>query len=95
MSAYIIFTRDQTIDAAELNLYNKQVLATMEGHAVEILAAYGAHQVLEGPPAEGVVIARFADVAAARAWYDSPAYRAASEHRFRGAQYRAILVAGV
>jgi uncharacterized protein (DUF1330 family) len=95
MSAYIVFTREQTVDAAELELYKQQVLATMEGHAEEVLAAYGPQQVLEGPPAEGVVIARFADTAAARAWYDSPAYRAACAHRFRGAVYRAILVEGV
>ena len=31
----------------------------------------------------------------ARAWYDSPAYQAASEHRFNGADYRAIIVEGV
>ena len=95
MSAYIVFTRDNTVNAAELELYGRQVANTLAGHAVEILVAYGAQQVLEGPPAEGVVIARFVDMASARAWYESPAYRAAAEHRFRGATYRAILVEGV
>ena len=31
----------------------------------------------------------------AKAWYDSPAYREAREHRFRGADYRAILFEGL
>ena len=50
---------------------------------------------LEGPEAEGVVIIEFPSLAEAKAWYDSPAYREAREHRFRGADYRAILVEGV
>jgi len=28
-------------------------------------------------------------------WYDSPLYREAREHRFKGADYRAVLVEGV
>jgi hypothetical protein len=31
----------------------------------------------------------------ATAWYNSPAYQVASEHRFMGADYRAIIVEGV
>jgi uncharacterized protein (DUF1330 family) len=50
--------------------------------------------VLEGPAAEGVAILRFPDMAAARAWYDSPAYRQAREHRQLGADYRMLLVEG-
>jgi uncharacterized protein (DUF1330 family) len=32
---------------------------------------------------------------AAKAWYDSPAYREVRVHRFKGAIYRATLVQGV
>jgi hypothetical protein len=31
----------------------------------------------------------------AKAWYDSPAYREVREHRFRGADYRAVIVEGL
>ena len=36
----------------------------------------------------------FPTTAAARAWYDSPAYKAAAEHRFKGAIFRVVLVEG-
>jgi uncharacterized protein (DUF1330 family) len=95
MSAYLIFTREQTLDAEELALYWSKIRATFAGHDVKILAAYGAHEDLEGPRTEGTVIAEFSSVEAARAWYDSPSYRDARQHRLRGAVYRGTLVAGV
>jgi uncharacterized protein (DUF1330 family) len=30
-----------------------------------------------------------------KAWYDSPAYRKVREHRYKGADYRAVIVQGV
>lgn len=95
MSAYFIFTRDTTLDQAEMDTYNQQVRATFAGHEVKILAAYGAHEEVEGPPTEGTVIAEFPSMGAAKAWYDSPAYREVREHRFKGGAYRALLVEGV
>ena len=41
MTAYIVFTREETTDAAELALYSQAVGATFEGNTVEFLAAYG------------------------------------------------------
>ncbi|MDP9102679.1 MAG: DUF1330 domain-containing protein, partial [Pseudomonadota bacterium] len=35
------------------------------------------------------------DMAAARAWYDSPAYQVAKAHRVNGADYRVIFVEGL
>ncbi len=58
-------------------------------------AANGACETLEDPAAEGVVLLEFPDMAAARAWYESPAYREAREHRFRGGDYRFILFEGL
>ena len=60
-----------------------------------MLAAYGRQEVLEGPDVEGVVIVEFPDFATAKEWYDSPAYREAREYRFRGADYRAVIVEGL
>lgn len=95
MATYMVFIRDNTIDPAEMAIYSQQAGATLAGHPVKILAAYGKQQVLEGPDVEGVVIVEFPSPEAAKAWYDSPAYREAREHRFKGASYRAIMVEGV
>jgi len=95
MSAYLVFTRDETVDEAELAAYSRAAAGTIAGHPVKVLAFYGAHQDLEGPATEGTVIFGFPTLAAAKAWYDGPAYRAAREHRFRGARYRVTLVQGV
>ncbi len=95
MATYMVFTRESTRDAAEMATYSKQVGPTLSGHPVKVLAAYGRQEVVEGPAVEGVVILEFPDSAAAKAWYDSPAYREVREHRFRGADYRAVIVQGV
>ena len=93
-AAYVVFIRERTRDAAELKTYSPKAAASLDGHPVTLLAAYGRQEVLEGPEAEGVVIVRFPSFTEAKAWYESPAYRAAREHRFKGADYRAILVEG-
>ena len=95
MSAYLVFIREQTLDPRELQIYWSKIRATFAGHGVKVLAAYGRHEDLEGSPTEGTVIAEFPSMEAAKAWYDSPAYREVREHRFKGAIYRGLLVAGV
>jgi uncharacterized protein (DUF1330 family) len=90
--AYVIFTREKTLDQAELEIYWSKVAASLEGHPMKVLSGYGPHEVWEGDPTEGVVIAEFPSMEAARAWYDSPAYREARAHRVKGAVYRGILV---
>jgi uncharacterized protein (DUF1330 family) len=65
MSAYIAFTRTKTIDQKELETYWAGIRATMKGHPIEVLVAYRKHEVLEGDPIEGIVIAKFPDVKAA------------------------------
>jgi len=95
MPAYLVFLRENTLDPSELEEYWAKAPATLEGRPIKILAAYGRHVTLEGPEVEGVVIAEFPSIEEARAWYDSPAYREASEHRFRGAVYRGLIVEGV
>ncbi len=47
---YAIFIRDETTDAAELDVYRRMGSATLEGHSAIPLAAYGRFEVLEGPP---------------------------------------------
>jgi uncharacterized protein (DUF1330 family) len=95
MSAYFVFTREKTLDPKEMELYSQKVAATFAGHPVKILASYGHHKDVEGPPTEGTVVAEFPSMEAAMAWYDSPGYREVREHRLLGAVYRAVLVQGV
>ena len=95
MSAYIVFIRQKTRDQSEMDAYMQKVGPTLKGHPVTTHALYGRQEVLEGPENEGVVIISFPSFEEAKAWYDSPAYREARQHRFKGADYRAILVEGV
>jgi uncharacterized protein (DUF1330 family) len=95
MSAYMIFTRDKTLDPHELATYSKDVPPTFAGHEVKFLALYGTHEDLEGPSTEGTVVLEFPTIEAAKAWYNGPAYQAVREHRFKGATYRVVLVQGL
>ncbi len=95
MPAYVIFIREVTFDQAELDAYAAAAPASLEGLPIKFLAAYGRHDALEGPSPEGVAIAEFPSMEAARRWYDSPAYQAAAQHRFRGATYRGLIVDGL
>jgi uncharacterized protein (DUF1330 family) len=67
MSAYVVFMREKTLDQSELEAYWASVKETMDGHPLKVLAAYGKHVTLEGPDFEGVVIAEFPSLEAARA----------------------------
>jgi uncharacterized protein (DUF1330 family) len=95
MSAYLIFTRKQTLDEAELNIYSDKIRATFAGHHVKILVNYGRYEVLEGDTIEGIVIAEFPSFEAAKAWSESPAYQAIRHHRLKGAIYDGLVVQGV
>jgi uncharacterized protein (DUF1330 family) len=95
MAAYLIFVRNKLKDADAMATYGPLARASMEGHAMERLVAYGDLEVLEGNPAEGVVILKFEDMAAARAWFFSPEYQKAAEHRQLGSDYQVLLANGV
>ena len=95
MSAYVVFTRTKTIDQKELEHYWTGIKATMEGHPIEVLVAYGKLEVLEGDPIEGIVIAKFPTVKAAKDWYYSEAYQSVAKHRKLGAIYQGLIVEGV
>lgn len=95
MPAFIVFTREKTRDKAELDAYSAAVGPTFAGHAMTPRAAYGRHEVMEGPEVEGVVVLEFPDIEAAKAWYQSPAYAEVRKHRFAGADYRCVIVEGV
>jgi uncharacterized protein (DUF1330 family) len=95
MSAYVVFTRTKTLDQNELETYWAGIRATTKGHPIEVLVAYGKHEVLEGDPIEGIVIAKFPDVKSAKEWYFSEAYQSVAQHRKQGAVYHGLIVEGV
>lgn len=76
MSTYVVVNVTIT-DRSMLDQYRAAVGATMAGHDVELLLSSNDAEAVEGTPAgERVVILRFPDRAAFRAWYDSDAYQA-------------------
>jgi uncharacterized protein (DUF1330 family) len=95
MAAYMIFIRKTLNDPDAMATYTAQVPGSFAGHAVKPLALYGAMEVMEGQESDGVVIAEFPTMDAARAWYRSPAYQTAIKDRKRAADYQVILVEGV
>ena len=95
MPAYIVFTRTKTLDQRELEAYWAGIKDTMKGHPIEVLVAYGNHEVLEGDPIEGIVIAKFPTIKAAKDWYGSQAYQSVAKHRQKGAIYQGVVVEGI
>jgi uncharacterized protein (DUF1330 family) len=65
--------RESTRNPSELEAHTPKAGASLAGHPIKVLAAYGRHEVLEGPEVEGVVIVESPSFAEAKAWYDSPA----------------------
>lgn len=94
MTAFVVFIRETVTDPQELDRYRDLTPAAREAHPLEPLAFYGAHEVLEGEPVDGVAILSFSSMEAARAWYASPEYQAALPHRLRGSTGRMYLVEG-
>ena len=95
METYVVFIRESTRNPSELEAYTPKAQASMAGHPIKVLAAFGRHEVLEGPEVEGAVVLEFPSFEEAKAWYDSPAYREAREYRLRGADDRAVIVEGL
>ena len=91
----MVFTRERMRDEKEYEIYKQENRKAMAGHPITAHVLYGKHEVLEGAETQGVVILEFPTVADAKAYYDSPAYREAREHRFKAADYRVLIVEGV
>lgn len=94
MVAYVIFIKEKTKNQAEVELYKQMAPAGLAGHPITFPIAHGRKEVVEGPDCEDIMMLEFPTFDAAKAWYGSPAYQAASEHRFKGADYRTIIVEG-
>ena len=95
MFAYFVMIREKTTDATSLAEYGPRASLAAQHHPLKPLAIYGALDQLEGDAIEGAVIIEFPDMAAARAWYDSPAYQAAVKFRHAGSKSKAFFIEGV
>ncbi len=95
MATYIVFTKLKTKDQAEMDIYAKKGAGTLAGHALTPHVIYGAQTIVEGPAHEGIVVMSFPTRAEAEAWYYSPAYTDAKQHRLKGADYSVTIVDGL
>ena len=95
MVAYVILTRERVRDPQGLELYSSKVTASFAGHAVTPLVVFGSHEILEGAEVDGMAILEFPTFEEARAWYHSPAYQEAAEHRFKAADFRCMIIEGL
>jgi uncharacterized protein (DUF1330 family) len=92
----MIFIREQPVrDDVAMAEYRRLNRETAANHDMKPLVVYGHLEAVEGPAPDGVVILKFPDVAHAKAWYTSPAYQAALQHRLQAADYRALIVEGL
>ena len=94
MAAYVVITREKTRNAAQMDQYKKLAPASFQQHPATFRAIHGRHEVLEGPAVEEIIILEFPTYDEAKAWYESPEYQAACEHRFRAGDYRFIITEG-
>jgi uncharacterized protein (DUF1330 family) len=93
-SAYILASVDVT-DPQQYEQYKKLSTAAMQAHGAEVCVRGGAVHVLEGDWNPGrTVILKFPSVEKARAFYDSPEYRAARQAREGAAVMRMVLIEG-
>jgi uncharacterized protein (DUF1330 family) len=94
MPAYAVMIRERVTNAEEFATYG-QMAGAARTEDLKPLAFYGALEVIEGPPAEGVVLVQFDSMESAKAWYYGEAYQAAVKHRHAGAEYRVIFFEGL
>jgi len=94
MVAYVIFIKERTRNQAELDLYKQMAPAALAGHPITFRIAHGRKEVVEGPECEDIMMLEFPTFEEAKSWYASPAYQAASAHRFKAGDYRTIIIQG-
>ncbi|MCH7344914.1 DUF1330 domain-containing protein [Pelomonas sp. CA6] len=95
MASFVI--ADVTItDPEQMAKYREWSTKAMQEHGAEILVRGGAIEVLEGDwQPSRLVMLKFADHAAARAFYDSQTYQHAKSLRQNAGVMRMLIVDGV
>lgn len=95
MVAYLIARIDVT-DPDRYEQYKALAPAAIEAYGGAYLVRGGAHETLEGDDEDRrLVVLEFADLATARAFYDSPEYTAARAVREGAATGQFVIVEGI
>jgi uncharacterized protein (DUF1330 family) len=95
LSAYMIALNRSVHDRQKLEAYWKAAGPTFDGWGAKFLSVYTPLTPLElMGPLEGVVLIEFPDVAAAKGWYESPAYQQAKQHRDGAADTEFFIIDG-
>lgn len=95
MTAYAIFDAD-IHDPDGMNQYLEKVPATLKQYGAKLLSATSTIDTVEGDwVSKRIVILEFADMDAARTWYNSPEYQAVLPLRLNAANDRVIFVEGM
>ena len=94
MPAYFVYVCRDVTDRKELETYWAKIRPTLAGYEVKNIVGYTPFEQLEGDKVEGVAVIEFASFELAKAWYDSPAYRAIRHHRTNAAKYIGVLAEG-
>ena len=92
MPVYMVYVCHSVSDRAQLEKYWASIAPTLEGVSIKFLAGYTPFEVLEGDNVEGVFVAEWPSMEAAKAWYDSPGYKAIRHLRQDNAKYTGVLV---
>lgn len=95
MAAYVI-VNDEITDEGTFSEFRDRIGATVDAHGGQYVVRGGSVEVIEGGWSPGrVVVVRFDDGAAARAWLNSAEYAELKEIRQRSANADVIVVEGV
>jgi uncharacterized protein (DUF1330 family) len=89
---YMVYVCHSVSDRAQLEKYWASIGPTLQGQSVKYLASYTPFEVLEGENVEAVFIAEWPSMEAAKAWYESPGYKAIRHLRQESAKYTGVLV---
>ena len=89
---YMIYVCHSVSDRAQLEKYWASIGPTLQGQPIKLLAGYMPYEVLEGENVLGVFVCEWPSTEAAKAWYESPAYKAIRHLRMDNAKYTGVLV---
>ena len=85
----------QVTNPVQIEEYRRFSSAAAAALGGEFIVRGGQQQVFEGQAYPRTVVLRFPSYAAAQAFYDSPEYRLAREHRVGAAVFNLLCVEGV
>lgn len=96
MAAYVIADLEELADPEKMAAYRPHGIAAVEKYGGRYLARGGELAPLEGGWAsQRIAILEFESLEKARAWYDSPEYKAARGVRAGAARMKMLAVDGV